>query len=107
MRLLSIILKLLQNFVVIAQCKAIVYVVQECSLNRACDSVALSQRLVDSLATNAYFKRCVKQPGFIVRHYAEPVTYFCDDLLEKNKVSSMFTEHENFSKIKFDSQKNR
>ena len=67
-----------------------IFLEKECSLNRPSNTEVLSQRLVAGFETNCYFTRMapnVQHTQFGVKHYAEPVNYIVDKLVEKNKVS--------------------
>ena len=61
---------------------------QECRLNRQRDASAFGSRLVDGIRGSYICKPpvSVRHAAFVIKHYAQDVTYSVDGLIEKNKV---------------------
>ncbi|XP_056672438.1 unconventional myosin-XIX isoform X3 [Monodelphis domestica] len=60
---------------------------EECRLNRLSNSIQLQTRIEKALSSNASLSRnkLSKEPNFIISHYAGPVQYQIEGMVEKNK----------------------
>lgn len=70
----------------------VLYVIQECRLNRASDAKQFRERLQKELSDNGSMSwdKFSKQPHFIVAHYAGKVSYQIEGMMEKNKVQWIY-----------------
>ncbi len=69
----------------------LLFVVQDCRLNRASDAKQFRMRLQKELSDNASisWNKLSKEPHFTVAHYAGKVSYQIEGMMEKNKVQSI------------------
>ncbi|XP_072503026.1 unconventional myosin-XIX isoform X1 [Notamacropus eugenii] len=60
---------------------------EECRLNRLSNAIQLQTRIESALSSNASLSRnkFSKDPNFIIAHYAGPVQYQIEGMVEKNK----------------------
>ncbi|XP_038059063.1 unconventional myosin-XIX-like [Patiria miniata] len=73
--------------VIEGKCSIFSFLNEECRLNRQTDASAFSTRLLDGINGKHIYKPpvAVRSPAFIVKHYADDVTYSAHGLIEKNK----------------------